>query len=253
MLSFKEESEISLCAPSMDRVMPAGLVEKSTATVRKSVGLAKSLKSVLYFFTVLGLTLSLPAVVFAQVQKTAPLGEANVEEKASYLFVLRADTGVITKTNGGYKLTLKGMDDKVLYFSDRDRVRKAGYLPTTQFMGNWAKGNESKEQIRQMAAIVHADLKTNANGKSQTINVELLKPERTEQGWSFDLSGGDGVEEGRGRLVDINIFIDTEPRPWPHWKAQPGGHDEVDMIDFVQLGEDESGGGTWQVREKTLD
>ncbi|MCX6994235.1 MAG: hypothetical protein NTY13_00095, partial [Chlamydiae bacterium] len=94
MLSFKEESEISLCAPSMDRVMPAGLVEKSTATVRKSVGLAKSLKSVLYFFTVLGLTLSLPAVVFAQVQKTASLGEAHVEEKASYLFVLRAATGV---------------------------------------------------------------------------------------------------------------------------------------------------------------
>ncbi|MCX6995098.1 MAG: hypothetical protein NTY13_04675 [Chlamydiae bacterium] len=56
MLSFKEESEISVCAHSMDRVMPAGLVEKSTAPVRKSIGLAKSLKSVLYFFTVLGLT-----------------------------------------------------------------------------------------------------------------------------------------------------------------------------------------------------
>ena len=56
MLSFKEESEISVCAHSMDRVMPAGLVEKSTAPVRKSIGLAKSLKSLLYFFTVLGLT-----------------------------------------------------------------------------------------------------------------------------------------------------------------------------------------------------
>ncbi|MCX6994323.1 MAG: hypothetical protein NTY13_00550 [Chlamydiae bacterium] len=130
MLSFKEGSETSLCALSMDRVMPAGLVETSTATVRKSVGLASSIKSVFYFFTVLGLTLSLPAAVFAQVQKTASLGEAHAEEKASFLFVLRADTGVITKTNGGYKLTLKGMDDKVLYFSDRPE-RKAAFITVT--------------------------------------------------------------------------------------------------------------------------
>ena len=67
MLSFKEESGISVCALSMDRVTPASLVETSTATVRKSVGLASSIRSVLYFFIVLGLTLSLPAVVLAQV------------------------------------------------------------------------------------------------------------------------------------------------------------------------------------------
>ncbi len=67
MLSFKEESRISLCALSMGRVTPASLVETSTATVRKSVGLASSIRSVLYFFIVLGLTLSLPAVVLAQV------------------------------------------------------------------------------------------------------------------------------------------------------------------------------------------
>ena len=170
MLSFKEESEISLCAPSMDRVMPAGLVEKSTATVRKSVGLAKSLKSVLYFFTVLGLTLSLPAVVFAQVHKTASLGEAHVEEKASYLFVLRAATGVITKTNGGYKLTLKGMDDKVLYFSDRPE-RKAGFITVTQFMDNWSKGNDSFKETPPNAAIVHAALYPSDKGSAQALAV----------------------------------------------------------------------------------
>ena len=207
MLSFKEESEISLCALSRDRVMAAGLVEKSIATVRKSVGLAKSLKSVLYFFTVLGLTLSLPAVVFAQVQKTASLGEAHVEEKASYMFVLRADTGVITKTNGGYKLTLKGMDDKVLYFSDRP-VRKAGYITITQFMGNWAKGNDSFKANPPNAAIVHAALKTNANGISQAIPVELTNPARTEQGWVFDLTGLEGVVLSTGRYEEIRRLVD---------------------------------------------
>ena len=106
MLSFKEESEISVCAHSIDRVMPAGLVEKSTAPVRKSIGLAKSLKSLLYFFTVLGLT----SCAGGSEQHLKPaFGEAHLEEKASYLFVLHADTGVITKTNGGYKLTLQGM------------------------------------------------------------------------------------------------------------------------------------------------
>ena len=58
----------------MDRVTPASLVETSTATVRKSVGLASSIKSVLYFFIVLGLTLSLPTVVLAQVTSATEIG-----------------------------------------------------------------------------------------------------------------------------------------------------------------------------------
>ncbi len=209
MLSFKEESEISLCALSRDRVMAAGLVEKSIATVRKSVGLAKSLKSVLYFFTVLGLTLSLPAVVFAQVQKTAPLGETHVEEKASYLFVLRADTGVITKTNGGYTLTLQGMDDKVLYFSDRP-VRKAGFITLTQFMDNWDKGNDSFKANPPNAAIVHASLKTNEKGIAHVIPVEMTNPVITAQGWTFDLNGLDREGLSVGSYKVISVFIDQE-------------------------------------------
>ncbi|MCX6994599.1 MAG: hypothetical protein NTY13_02005, partial [Chlamydiae bacterium] len=156
---------------------------------------------------VLGLTLSLPAAVFAQVQKTASLGEAHAEEKASYLFVLRTDTGVITKTDEGYKLTLKGMDDKVLYFSERP-VRKAGYITITQFMGNWDKGNDSFKANPPNAAIVHAALKTNENGIAQAIPVELQNPEITAQGWTFDLIDLDRVGVIEGIYDKIAIYVD---------------------------------------------
>ena len=49
------------------------------------------------------------------------------EQKASLLFVLRADTAVIAKDDSGYTLTLEGMDNKVLYFADRP-VRLAGFI-----------------------------------------------------------------------------------------------------------------------------
>ncbi|MCX6994273.1 MAG: hypothetical protein NTY13_00300, partial [Chlamydiae bacterium] len=185
--------------------------------------LAKSLKSVLYFFIFFWLTLSLPAFVFDQVQKTASLGEAHVEEKASYMFVLRADTGVITKTNGGYKLTLKGVDDKVLYFSDRP-VRKAGYITITQFMGNWAKGNDSFKANPPNAAIVHAALKTNEKGIAQVIPVEMTNPVITAQGWTFDLNGlgGEGLSVGSYKV--ISVFIDQND-PTSDWNTNSYNHE----------------------------
>ncbi len=217
MFSIKEKSEISLCALSMDRVMPSGFVEILTATVRKGVGLASSIKSVLYFFTALGLTLSLPAAVFAQVQesgttvfaqvqKIPSLEEALVEGKSPFLFVLSADTGVITKTDGGYKLTLKGMDDKVMYFSDRPQ-KFAGYITLTQFMGTWAEGKDSFKDNPPNAVINVADLKTSENGIAQTIPVMLMNPVVTANGWTFDLKGLQGEEIPVGSYKGISVFI----------------------------------------------
>ena len=181
-------------------------METSTVTVRKSVGLASSIKSVFYFFTVLGLTLSLPAAVFAQVQKTPSLEEALVEGKSPFLFVLSADTGVITKTDGGYKLTLKGMDDKVMYFSDRPQ-KVAGYITLTQFMGTWAKGKDSFKDNPPNAVINVANLKTNENDIAQTIPVMLMNPVVTANGWTFDLKGLQGEEIPVGSYKGISVFI----------------------------------------------
>src|SRR3990167_4232248 len=111
--------------------------------------------------SLVGLSCSLPiTAVAATGADTRTVVTTQSTQKASFLFVLRADTGVITKTDGGYALTLKGMDPKVLYFSDRP-VRKAGFIAMTQFMSDWAKGNDSFKANPPNASIVHAALKTN--------------------------------------------------------------------------------------------
>ena len=208
MIPCKEKLEISFCAGSKDWGKIARPVLKSTSE-RKNAGLASSIKSALYFLTVLGLTLSLPANVFAQPSKTESPKGAHVEEKASFLFVLRAVTGVITKTNGGYTLTLKGMDDKVLYFSDRP-VRKAGFITLTQFMDDWSKGNDSFKKTPPNAAIVHAALYPSDKGRAQALAVELTNPTNTGDGWTFDMKvmGGGMLDEAV--LSQVSVFVDQQ-------------------------------------------
>jgi len=58
-----------------------------------------------------GLSCSLPITAMATTGADKhTLVITDAKQKASFLFVLRADTGVIAKTDGGYTLTLKGMD-----------------------------------------------------------------------------------------------------------------------------------------------
>ncbi len=158
--------------------------------------------------SLIGLTCSLPITAMAttDAQATAKISKAT-KQTASFLFVLRADTGVIAKTDGGYTLTLKGMDDKVLYFSDRP-VRKAGFITMTQFMNNWAKGKDSFQADPPNAAIVHAALKTNEKGFAEAIVVERINPMESPDGWVFhlkDLQGRISIGDYDG----ISVFIDS--------------------------------------------
>ncbi len=70
--------------------------------------------------SIIGLTCSLPFVATATtiVQASSKISNENKQE-VSFLFILRAESGVIAKADEGYTLTLKGIDNKVLYFSDR--------------------------------------------------------------------------------------------------------------------------------------
>ena len=138
----------------------------------------------------------------------------HAKQKASFLFVLRADTGVVTKTDESYTLTLQGMDDKVLFFSDRP-VRTAGCITMTQFMSDWAKGNNSFKANPPNAAIVHAALKTNDEGIAQAIPVELTNPVLTTNGWSFKLKDLQG-KISIGSYNRVSVFVDSQII---HWKA----------------------------------
>ncbi len=155
-----------------------------------------------------GLGCSLPITAMAtRSADTHTVVAAKSTQKASFLFVLRAHHGVIAKTSGGYTLTLKGMDDKVLYFSDRP-VRKAGFITMTRFMGGWAKGKDSFKDNPPNAAIVHAALKTNEKGFAQALPVELSKPVRTAAGWTFLLKNLDG-KISMGSYDGVVVYIDA--------------------------------------------
>lgn len=157
--------------------------------------------------SLVGLSCSLPITAMATTGVQTPTKvTTQSKQKVSFLFVLRAETGVIAKTDGGYTLTLKGMDDKVLYFSDRP-VRRAGFITMTQFMGDWIKGHDSFQANPPNAAIVHAALRTNEKGIAQAIPVELMTPVTTENGWRFDLKDLQG-KISMGSYDGIIVFVD---------------------------------------------
>ncbi|WP_133131051.1 hypothetical protein [Legionella yabuuchiae] len=157
--------------------------------------------------SLVGLSCSLPITAMATAgADTHTKVTTDAKQKASFLFVLRADTGVIAASDGGYTLTLQGMDDKVLYFSDRP-VRKAGFITMTRFMSDWAKGHDSFQANPPNAAIVHAALKTNENGIAQAIPVELTNPVATTNGWSFSMKDLQG-KLSIGSYNGISVFVD---------------------------------------------
>ena len=173
-----------------------------------------------------GLGCSLPITAMAtRSADTHTVVSAKSTQKASFLFVLRAHHGVIAKTSGGYTLTLKGMDDKVLYFSDRP-VRKAGFITMTRFMGGWAKGKDSFKDNPPNAAIVHAALKSNEKGIAQAVPLELTNPVRTDNGWTFHLKNLDG-KVSIGNYHGITIFVDNDVPMCIMW----AGHCVVHAID----------------------
>lgn len=168
--------------------------------------------------SLVGLSCSLPITAMATTGADLHAKvTTDTEQKASFMFVLRADTGVIAKADGGYTLTLKGMDDKVLYFSDRP-VRKAGFITMTQFMADWAKGNDSFKANPPNAAIVHAALKTNEKGIAQALPVELSNPVITANGWTFELKDLQG-KISMGSYNGIIVLVDDN---YINWGNGPG-------------------------------
>ena len=168
----------------------------------------KTLTRLAISLSLLGLCCSLPVTAMASVDGQTPAKvSTEAKEKASFLFVLRAQTGVITKVGSVYTLTLKGMDDKVLYFSDRP-VRKAGFITVSQFMSDWAAGKNSFQANPPNAAIVHAALKTNEKGIAQALPVELTRPVVTTDGWKLQLNDLHG-KFSIGSYNRISVFIDS--------------------------------------------
>ena len=83
----------------------------------------------------------------------------------------------------------------------------------TQFMSDWAKGNNSFKANPPNAAIVHAALKTNDEGIAQAIPVELTNPVLTTNGWSFKLKDLQG-KISIGSYNRVSVFVDSQIGLW---------------------------------------
>ena len=160
------------------------------------------------YLALVGLICTVPVMVQADTQSlTKPAVAGKNQQKVSLLFVLKADTAVIAKDDTGYTITLKGMDNKVLYFSDRP-VRRAGFITMDALMTDWTKGPNSFQDNPPNAAIVHAALKTNDKGVAQAIPVKLMNPTAVDGGWMFHLKNLDG-SVSMGSYNGVSVFLDT--------------------------------------------
>ena len=169
--------------------------------------------------TLLALSLSLVGPILSFPTWAIPTSNKEMTTKAQrvspLLFVLRADKGIIKQTVNGYELTLQGIDDKVLYFSDRP-VRKAGFETLSQFMDTWTKGNNSFVKNPPNAAIVHSAMKPNTQGEAQAMAVELTNPtEISTHVWTFKLKSLNGTLS-KGHYDEVSVFIDD----WNHAKEK---------------------------------
>ena len=156
----------------------------------------------------IGLGYSVPMTALAALQvPAAPQVQSKDAQETSYLYVVRADMGIVTKINGGYTLSLQGIDDKVLYFSDRP-VRQAGFISLAHFMADWVKGVNSFQVNPPNAAIVHGASEKNAQGIAQAMPVELSQPLVVSNGWLFQVKDLQGKMKA-GTYQNVSVFIDN--------------------------------------------
>ena len=154
------------------------------------------LKKIALIATAAALVLGLSQVAYA----------ANQPGKTSMLSVVSAQKGHVYKATTGYKLTLKGVDSRTLYFSDRPK-RIAFVVPTTHFISQWGhyfKGDNPN------GALVHADLMYQKNKSEIPAAIELSDPKWiNSHTLQFDVTSLNGQAIKTGRLIKPVLFVDN--------------------------------------------
>jgi hypothetical protein len=137
-------------------------------------------------------------------------------EKPSYLFVMRAEKASILKVGAGYLLLLKNLEEKTLYFADRP-VRKAGLLPTSNFIAMWEEKGSSFDTIPPNAALIHRNSKADNGSNVPAVAVELSKPRpQGNNSWQFNLTILEGSLD-TGEYEDVSLFIDDYSGNFGGW------------------------------------
>lgn len=153
-----------------------------------------------------------PAEMEEETTAAEPEAEAEMVE---LLFVQHSDS--VTLEDG--VLTLVGIDDDVLYFSDRPH-RVVGRETVEEFVEVWDEGKESFEEIPPNAVLV-----SRQDDQLKNLTVVLRNPVLADGNLTYEVEVLDGPESGSGGLAAL--FIDVfglEPgRPGRLELGGPGG------------------------------
>ena len=134
-----------------------------------------------------------PAAVAAQ--------EEAVDEMVEYLFVQHAE-GVALKEG---VLTLEGVGDDVLYFSDRPH-RVVGRETIEEFLESWHQGDESFAEIPPNAVLT-----VKQENELRDLTVVLADPVLTDRTLVYQVEVLDGPESGTGDFAALFIDVIGEP------------------------------------------
>lgn len=156
-----------------------------------------------------GLVLSGPVIAEDSLDK---LGHAASSSKSqqniSVLFVLSANKATITKTSTGYELTLQGIDDKVLWFTDRP-VRKSGFRTSDLFIKRWERMGSSFGKTPPNAVMTQCCRNGDTNCIDKAVAVELSNPVKlSDQSWKFSLKDL-GEKLNVGSYSGVRVFVDS--------------------------------------------
>lgn len=133
----------------------------------------------------------------AESQDEPVLDEAETVEVVEFLFVQHAES--VTLEDG--LLTLEGIGEDVLYFSDRPH-RIVGRSPVEWFVGGWEEGEDSFE-----ANPPNAVLTVKKDEQLVDLTMVLTQPVLTDRTLVYTVEVLDGPESGTGESAVL--FIDA--------------------------------------------
>lgn len=143
-------------------------------------------------------------------EETATAEAQAVVEEVEYLFVQHAEG--VTLEEG--VLTLDGVGEDLLYFSDRPH-RIVGRVSLEDFLGSWDEGEESFDEIPPNAVLT-----VKQEDELRDLTVVLKGPVLTERSLAYQVEVLDGPDAGSGDFAALFIDVIGDPVTGPRGEVR---------------------------------
>ena len=132
--------------------------------------------------------------------------------KPHLVFVVRAASAIISKGDGGLRLTLHDIYSNVIYFNHHSK-KLSGLMPTKRFMSLWKQKGSNFTKVPSNSAIVFDNMPIDQQRNIQALAVEINNPTQTgPHTWVVRLVDLEG-KILLGDYKNISIFIEVTFNP----------------------------------------